>query len=207
MMQLSAENLKFIDTYLQNSGVFYYDIRLELVDHIATAVETKMNSDNLDFYNAFKNYMVENKSSLMKLNKESVGISWQTLNPFLVFLIKPLMLVLAIAIYAFYSFVNVHSFFSEQFTINELFFVLIVSLALFQIIYFHVLLKRRYFTIEKIGSILGILYYFQLFFVPAYENKKSSALTLSIITYFFVGYVLYFYSKIIDFKKTKIILH
>ena len=51
-MKLTTENIQFIDNYLKSSGVIYYDIRMETLDHVATAVEQKMQSENLDFYDA-----------------------------------------------------------------------------------------------------------------------------------------------------------
>jgi hypothetical protein len=48
-MKLTKENIVFIDKYLQNSGVFYYDVRVEMLDHVATAVEKKMEEESLDF--------------------------------------------------------------------------------------------------------------------------------------------------------------
>ena len=68
-MSLSSENIKFIDNYLKNSEVIYYDIRMEMLDHVATAVEQKMEVENLDFYDAFKSYMVVNKKEILKGNK------------------------------------------------------------------------------------------------------------------------------------------
>ena len=65
-MKLTTENIKFIDNYLKNSEVIYYDIRMEMLDHVATAVEQKMEAENLDFYDAFKNYMVVNKKEILK---------------------------------------------------------------------------------------------------------------------------------------------
>ena len=53
-MKLTTENIQFIDNYLKNSEVIYYDIRVEMIDHVATAVEQKMEAENLDFYDAFK---------------------------------------------------------------------------------------------------------------------------------------------------------
>ncbi|MFY7727879.1 MAG: hypothetical protein ACOVRN_00030 [Flavobacterium sp.] len=39
MPKLTTDQIKFIDTYLKNSGVFYMDIRAELTDHIASGIE------------------------------------------------------------------------------------------------------------------------------------------------------------------------
>ena len=60
-MSLSSENIQFIDNYLKNSEVIYYDIRMEMLDHVATALEHKMQAENLDFYDAFKSYMLSNR--------------------------------------------------------------------------------------------------------------------------------------------------
>ena len=58
MVVLNQEQIKFIDHYLQVSKVRYVDVRSELTDHIATAVELKMQDEALDFYEAFKNYIL-----------------------------------------------------------------------------------------------------------------------------------------------------
>jgi hypothetical protein len=70
-MKLTTENIQFIDNYLKNSEVIYYDIRMEMLDHVATAVEQKMAAENLDFYDAFKSYMVVNKKGLMQQNEKT----------------------------------------------------------------------------------------------------------------------------------------
>ena len=66
-MNLSKEELQFIDNYLENSDVIYTDVRLELTDHIASAIEEELEeSPSKTFYEVFKNYMVHNKKSLLK---------------------------------------------------------------------------------------------------------------------------------------------
>ena len=65
-MKLTKEYIQFIDNYLKNSEVIYYDIRMEMHDHVASAVEQKMEAENLDFYDAFKSYMVVNKKEVLK---------------------------------------------------------------------------------------------------------------------------------------------
>lgn len=66
-MRLSKEELQFIDTYLINSDVNYIDVRLELTDHIATAIEQELEGQaTRTFYDAFKDYMIRHKKNLMK---------------------------------------------------------------------------------------------------------------------------------------------
>lgn len=76
-MKLTKDNLKFIEKYLENSDVRYFDIRMELTDHIASAVEEKMQSENLDFYDAFKEYMIVKKKPLLKQNSYSIKKSFE----------------------------------------------------------------------------------------------------------------------------------
>lgn len=66
-MPLTADEICFIETYLKNSGVVFTDIRLEMVDHVASEIEVRL-QDNEEhfFYDVFKNYMVENKRHLLK---------------------------------------------------------------------------------------------------------------------------------------------
>jgi len=66
MRKLSKEELEFIDNYLKNSGVEYIDVRLEMLDHVASAVEIKMKEEQTDFYETFKAYMVVNKKELLR---------------------------------------------------------------------------------------------------------------------------------------------
>ena len=88
-MSLSSENIKFIDNYLKNSEVIYYDIRMEMLDHVATAVELKMQAENIDFYDAFKSYMVVNKNEILKGNKEEGLYFKEPLKKFGLFVIQP----------------------------------------------------------------------------------------------------------------------
>jgi len=65
-MKLENEQIQFIDQYLKKSEVVFDDLRMELIDHVASAVSYKMVDEDIAFYDAFKNYMVENKKSILK---------------------------------------------------------------------------------------------------------------------------------------------
>ena len=67
MKQLSKKEIGFIDNYLKNSGVEYLDIRIEMTDHVASAIENYLDQNSSStFYDAFKLYMIKNKKSLLK---------------------------------------------------------------------------------------------------------------------------------------------
>lgn len=65
MSRLTNEQVKFIDNYLYNAGVHYIDIRCEMTDHVATAIEEKEG----DFGERFFGYMALHKRELLASNK------------------------------------------------------------------------------------------------------------------------------------------
>ena len=199
-MKLSAENIQFIDNYLKNSEVIYYDIRMEMLDHVATAVEQKMQAENLDFYDAFKSYMVVNKKEILKGNKLWSGYSKETILNFLKFLMHPIMILIGVSFYFFYENVEVSNYFSESFSIRDFFFVFFIFFALFQFIYFRVILKQRFFVIEKIGGLLNIIYYLQMFFLNQRNNETPSVFSLTLFSYITITYLLYFIKEVYKFN-------
>lgn len=65
MNKLTIEQIKFIDSYLYNAGVHYIDIRCEMTDHAATAIENMEG----DFGQNFYAFMASNKRELLASNK------------------------------------------------------------------------------------------------------------------------------------------
>ncbi len=66
MPKLTAKQIQFIDKYLENSDVEYVDIRFEMVDHVASALEQKEG----DFIENFRQYMLEHKQVLLSQLKD-----------------------------------------------------------------------------------------------------------------------------------------
>ena len=65
-MKLTKEEIQFIDNYLIKNEVKYWDVRLELLDHIVSAVEDKMTNEGvsfnealLDIHRGFGNQFIE----------------------------------------------------------------------------------------------------------------------------------------------------
>lgn len=199
-MKLTPQKIQFIDNYLKNSEVIYYDIRMEMLDHVATALEQKMEAENLDFYDAFKSYMVVNKKEILKGNKFWSIYSKDTILNFFKFLIHPIMILIGVSFYFFYENVAVSNYFSEAFTIRHLFYIIILILAFFQFIYFHLILKKRFFVIEKLAGLLMIIYYLQMFFVNQYNDEKPSVFTLTLFSYIIIAYLLYFSKEVYKFN-------
>lgn len=88
MQKLTPQNIQFIENYLENSDIIYADIRMEMTDHVASALEDKINQgDRRDFYYIFKDYMVENKAKLLNSFKAQKK---KTFNKFVQRLLKSL---------------------------------------------------------------------------------------------------------------------
>lgn len=51
-MKLTKQEIKFIDNYLIKNEVKFWDVRLELLDHIVSAVEDKITNDGISFNEA-----------------------------------------------------------------------------------------------------------------------------------------------------------
>ena len=143
-MKLSQENIQFINTYLENSNVVYIDIRYEMIDHIASGVEKMMEEKGTDFYDAFKNYMLVYKVALLKNNKTSTSLSWYVISKYLKFLVSPIMILVAFILILITRFIDVQSFFSQDFTFNNLLFLLFIAIVLFHQLYHRVYIKKRY---------------------------------------------------------------
>lgn len=203
-MKLTPQEIHFIDNYLQKAEVVYVDIRSEMVDHVATAVEVKMNKEHLDFYEAFKQYMVYNKKELLK-NKGAWSVYSKTVMvAFLKFTAHPFRLMIGVVLYLFFNFVNVATYFPENFTIQNLFFVILLVVALGQMIYFHFVLSQRFFVLERLGGLLAVLYYLQMFFMNTFSNDEPGVCTLTVLYYFLIAYLWYFTNAIYLFQKRKI---
>lgn len=202
-MKLTTDNIHFIDNYLKNCEVIYYDIRMEMLDHVATAVEQKMEAENLDFYDAFKSYMVANKMEILKGNKLWPGFSKDITLNFLKFLLHPIIIVIGVSFYFFYKNVATFSYFSESFTIRNLFFVFMIILAFFQLIYFRLILKQRFFVLEKLGGLLVFIYYLQMFFMNQHNDEIPSNVTLTLFSYIIIAYVVYFGKEVYKFNKNQ----
>ena len=200
-MKLTKDDIVFIDTYLIKNEVIYVDIRLEMLDHIALAVEQKMEVDNQDFYDAFKDFMVQHKKEILRNNKTHPGFTLHAAQNFLLFLVKPFMLVFGVVLFLFFKYINVNPYFSENFTFNNLIFVMIASIALFQFLYFYVNLKKRFYSIEKSGSVLTIIYFAQIFFLPIFGKENVPIITFTIFSFLLLGYVVFFIKEIVKFNK------
>lgn len=65
-MELTKQNIEQIEARLIKIGIAYADIRAEITDHVATAIEAKEGS----FDTVFEVYMLQNKKQLKQMNRK-----------------------------------------------------------------------------------------------------------------------------------------
>lgn len=199
-MKLTAQNIKFIDNYLKNSEVIYYDIRMEILDHVATAVEQKMQTENLDFYDAFKSYMVVNKKEILKGNKEEGLYFKEPLKKFGLFVIQPFQLFLAVCIYLMVY------FFTQYFGINDFtnyFYVIVIfTYLILGILHYLITWKKKFYYIDKNFSIIFLLYQIaNPLHITANERFISSVIFNSILLFIFFAFLRFYYLEMKSFKQ------
>lgn len=203
-MNLTKEQIQFIDQYLKKSEVVFDDLRMELVDHTASAVAHKMLEEDIDFYDAFKNYMVENKRSILK-----AGMVHHTFN-----------FTLAISKFARFLFSKEVTIFSILFLflglkplkfrlmqdLENLQIILISSVCIFAIIWWIVLygfFKKRIFALENNLILMTIGYQVvnvsRFFWSESIENEFYVTLISGLLSVLFLTFMLkisiHFYSK------------
>lgn len=61
-MELTKQQIKYIDHRLENEGIKYWDIRIELLDHVVSDVEQKLKPENSEY--EFKELVQESFESL-----------------------------------------------------------------------------------------------------------------------------------------------
>ncbi|MFZ4672445.1 MAG: hypothetical protein ACOYLT_10570 [Flavobacterium sp.] len=200
-MKLAKEDIVFIDTYLKNHNVIYLDIRYEMIDHIATGVEEKMQNEDLAFYDAFKDFMAANKTEILRNNKTSGTIYWDVVKQFLLFLVSPIILVFGVILFLFFNYFKLNQIFSPNFEFKEMVLMLIVFLFAFQFFYFRYYLKKRFYRVEKTGSILVLIYWLQLLFLRYHEIETISKTTLFVFSYLLFGYVAFLTKEVLKFNR------
>ncbi|WP_349664702.1 hypothetical protein IZU89_07050 [Cellulophaga lytica] len=170
-MELTKENIKFIDTYLKNSDIMFTDVRTEMVDHVATAVSEEMDSKNLTFYDAFKAYMVVHKKDLQQYNKQFKKTTDKiVLKSLFKKFIAPLNI--GVMVSSFFLLIQFFPLGDKKFIEFVPFGFLIIAI----LIYYIVALKKRkqrFSGIERAGLILTLSFQLYNAFQNPFFNENS----------------------------------
>ena len=70
-MKLTEEQIQLIDRALADADFKYTDIRYEITDHIATAIEQQEG----DFYTEFTNYVENHRSEIFKTKRQFIKLA------------------------------------------------------------------------------------------------------------------------------------
>lgn len=203
-MTLNKEQIQFIDKYLMKSEVVFDDLRLELIDHIASAVSFKMVDENLDFYDAFKNYMIENKKSILKAGMVNKTINFKlAFSKFFNFLILKEVIIFSVI----FLFLGLKTFKLSIINYLENFqFIIVSSIFVFAILWlaiFYWRFKKRIFALENNLILISISYqiinFSRFFWSEDVENEFYVTLISGLLTILFLAFMfkstINFYSK------------
>ena len=196
MQKLTPEQITFIDTYLQKSDVIFVDVRAELTDHIASAVEEKMEIENVDFYEAFKGFMAHNKKELLR-RKNNI------LPPLFSFgktLYQPYNLVIGVIILLFFYFISQSS--NAQNILKNIYlsiFYGIFAFALLQGIY-TLVIRKRFAYLEKVTFWLLLINYINLFFNGFHNDFFGNSVSVGIVLFLFIAFLIYFVKTFLKFN-------
>lgn len=202
-MKLTKEQIQFIDEFLQRNDVVYVDIRAEMTDHIATAVEERMQEEGLNFYEVFREYVIINKKELFRMNKGVWWFSFQEIKKYFRFLAKPSILIANLYLIVLFIIFRKSDFYLS-FKENLPFYFLMAFLFIsgVNIIYFWIVRRERYFFIERNSIVLMLLYWTNLLVLRPFEAEHNLS-DILIITFLCLcmGYLFYATDQVKCFLK------
>lgn len=179
MNKLSNEDILFINSYLKNSDIVFTDIRLEMIDHVASEIETKMyEGDTRGFYYIFKDYMVKNKTNLLKDSRVYYKASdKKILKAVLKKTFSFLGLILFFSI--FFSFNLFNDFIENQNILTFINSALFGTMIIVGFIYYVFIKKKK----ERYSSVERIAFYFMIVvqLINILMNSNLNIETLSIL--------------------------
>jgi Na+/melibiose symporter-like transporter len=174
MGKLSGQQIRFIDGCLERMGVEYVDIRQEMTDHIASALETQEG----DFYYNLRVYVGRNKRDLLQQNKCFARIAIiKALTVFLKTLAKPLIFI------AFVAMVLAISFAFKQYAGNTTRilmytnYVLIVVFGVFASLYSR---RMKFSGPEKLMRCIAVAHFIFLLLMFAVEEYVTEEITAAV---------------------------
>ena len=181
MEKLTKEDIQFIDNYLLYSAIKHKDIRIEMIDHIACAVESDMAENNTYFYESFKGFMLNNKESLVRKNPFLKAVTKRFFKKLLKELLTLRSLIIFGCLVMGLKFIVQTETLSTYFdSIYTVFAIALAVVALFLILYFWIKLKERYSIIGIVFMTSGGLYYLNgVLFQNVSLNSVFSILYLS----------------------------
>lgn len=182
MYNLSGDKVHFINSYLKKAGVRYDDIRCEMTNHVATALE---HMDG-DFAVNFRNYMVNHKKELLDSSRFFRKLALR--KAFMVLKnnsLKPQFFILALILFAVSVFARPY-YGKDNVTDTLAFSMIAISSSIyFYFLYYKMFSKTNHSVIDRV---LTIVYFGAIFFRldKLIENTALVTLYYSFSIAFFV---------------------
>ncbi len=190
---LTQDQIEFIKQALIRYDVIYDDVRAEMIDHIASAVEQKMQLENLDFWDAYRLYMIDNKKELLKNNNKPYLYYWNSIKSFAKTLYQPVNLIFGLLLLTLYY------FFKPLIDLKNIYywyFYFPIIFLLINTLIFRLLEKKNYLYVENLALNLMFIYFFNLFVNGFATHFIGTCYTLGISVYLFNAFVIHYISTI-----------
>ncbi|WP_339887205.1 hypothetical protein [uncultured Flavobacterium sp.] len=196
-MKPTQENINFIDNYLKKNDVIYFDIRMEMLDHILNGIEREMTEKSIGFYEAFKIYMPVNKNEIFKMNKKS---SFEVLKLFLKSLTNSYN-----AFVVFFTVIICFIFQENLIVLNSVFWILMLLYFVISTSIYFFNARKRYYVLEKFGLILNAIYFINIFingFAEGFFGSfKGNIYTVSVILFLSFSFFIFYFKTVVKFNK------
>ncbi|OBX21852.1 MULTISPECIES: hypothetical protein [Bizionia] len=194
-MALTEDEICFIETYLKNSGVVFVDIRLEMVDYVASEIEARLQeNDARDFYLIFKDYMVENKRHLLQRSDGYYKIADKSN-------IKAL-IKMATSFFGIVSFIglgllfiSVRNYLEPDFAHTILKYAPMTLFFVLGVIYFVFsrIEKERFSLLERLGFYFVILFHVLNTIYTSYNSSQTIENSPTLLIVFFTTVILWLF--------------
>jgi len=198
-MKLTANNIKFIDNYLEHSGVEYFDIRVEMADHVASALEDREG----DFYDNFQDYMVGHKAELLaSYKKYKKAVARKMAKKLFLNAVKPAGLLLLSLILSLVAIMLKFKGEAATFKILEIVYVSISAVVTLHFYYLFLSEKRKFsatYTI-MLGGYITIAWILS-FIKPERILERFSDFTPIVYYTILIYLLIIFYSMFISIRK------
>ncbi|MFD2908619.1 hypothetical protein ACFSX9_07700 [Flavobacterium ardleyense] len=193
-MKLLKENIIQIDQYLKSINIIFDDLRIELVDHIASAVEFEMIKNETAFDTAFSAYILENKEMILKTGKVDRKADFlASIVTFFNFLKSKDVIVFSVVSFILFK-GNFFEFIRTNIHMIQLGSVLaLILISLGWMVFFKRVYKKKFYAMENnfsIGTIYFNVFMLARVFVPTRSDLAVNlTLLYGIITVLFIWFI------------------
>lgn len=193
-MSITTANIAYIENYLKSNGVIFDDLRIELVDHISSAVEFEMAKQDLGFDQTFSKYVSENKSEF--LNPEGDNNKWNfmlAVKTFFKFLMNKNVIIVGLLLFIVFQ-RNYFELIKEYSSSIQLYAVIaLIVFSLGWIAFFNGVFKKRFFALENNFNVMiiffGVFNLARVLTIPQSELAVNLTLIYGILTILFIWFI------------------